>query len=190
MRHFKPPIRARLLAARVFERGAGVRSLRRQVQRLVADDDVVEVGCGFGFNARLCRGGYLGVDLDTEMVRVARRLNPGREFLPGGPAIVSGRFATGLLSLTLHEANDRTAILRAMGALCPRLVICDYDPRMRLVRRLATSLMEEEVIGSYWGFDLQSTLDEFGWTLTGTGPIGTEYRWWEYRCGAPPPRLV
>jgi len=153
---------------------------------MVGDQSVLEVGCGFGFNAVLCTGPYLGMDIDAEMVGLARRLYPDHEFIAGSSAVLCRqsnppqRFSTGLLSLILHEAEDRAALLREMTGLCGRLVVCDFDPRMSMPRRLGVSLMEESSIASYWRFDPQTPLRERGWALAGTGPISPEFRWWEY----------
>lgn len=175
----------RLQASRIFEFYPQIRALRRHLRRELGTADVVEAGAGFGTNSGLCRGAYLGLERDPAMVRLARRRFPDRRFeacdatefelRPGE------RYHTGLLCLALHEADRRPALLAAMTRLCcRRLLIYDFDPGLRGLRRARVNHSEEQDIRSYWGLRPESHLGPLGWQRQGGSPLGPLLRFWRF----------
>lgn len=187
---FKLPAALRARTVQLFELHPEVRRMRRHLSRRVGRHDVLEVGCGFGVNAALCQGPYLGIDPDREAIEQARRRLPGRRF--GDTTELEPGHHTLLLSLVLHETEQRRELLQQLARLEPRrLLIYDFDPRLRGLARLRVNLLEEQAIHSYWGFDAELLLRPLGYTLAEGGALGPRIRWWEFlptnsRPGASP----
>ena len=173
------PTRYRYYSIQLFELHPEVRAMRRDLTHRLGDQSVLEIGCGFGANARRCRGPYLGVDPDADAVAEARRRNPDRRF--GSPADAHEADAqTVLFCLVLHETEQREALLNQAADLAPaRVLIYDFDPRLGGVNRLRVSLLEEQAIRSYWGFDPAGVLAGRGYSPTDGGSIGSRIRFWE-----------
>ena len=176
----KLPARCRYYSFQLYELHPEVRAMRQDLGHRVGDHSVLEMGCGFGHNARRCQGPYLGVDPDADAVAEARRRNPTRSF--GAPADADGEEPhTVLFCLVLHETEERERLLNQAADLgASRVLIYDFDPQLYGVDRLRVSFLEEQAIRSYWGFDPASALGERGYVLAKEGSVGTRVRFWEF----------
>lgn len=177
----KLPARCRYYSHRLFDLHPEVRAMRRHLARRLGRQSVLEIGCGFGLNARLCQGPYLGLDPDAGAVSEARRRNPGLRF-GGVEELASAReIHTVLFSLVLHETDQRAALLeQAAGLGARRVLIYDFDPRLTGLSRLRVTVLEESCIHSFWGFDPKEVLGRRGYALSEQGPIGARICWWEF----------
>lgn len=178
------PIWARRLAARMFERDRAVRRLRRHLSARAGAQSVIEAGCGFGFNADQCAGSYTGLDLDPDVVLVARRARRGGTFLVADavdPEVEPRPRHTALLCLLLHEVEPRGPLLAAMASRArERLLVYDYDPALGALERIKLRLMEPPAIESYWDLDLPGEVAPLGFRLLNTESIGGQFRCWEF----------
>jgi SAM-dependent methyltransferase len=179
------PFRCRLALHRVHERSAGARQLRERVSELVGQDRVLEVGSGYGDNADACANGYLGVDTTTGVVIEARRRHPDREFLIWDLArqgAVPGEFDAVLLCLVVHELTDRDRVVEiAVDQALSRIVVLDYDPRIRGWARWREGALERGKLGRYLRFDLRAFLTARGWVEAESRPLGEVYRSWVFQ---------
>ena len=180
----KLPARCRYYSFQLFELHPEVRAMRRDLGRRVGSHSVLEIGCGFGHNARRCQGPYLGLDPDADAVAEARRRNPDRRF--GAPADAASEDAhTVLFCLVLHETEERKRLLiQAADLGAQRVLIYDFDPRLTGVDRLRVGLLEEQAIRSYWGFDPARVLEERGYVVASSGAVGSRICFWEFRSSA------
>lgn len=182
------PIWARLLAARLFERDAGVRRVRAHLAARVGDSSVVEAGCGFGFNAARCPGDYVGLDPDPGVIHVARREQPEKTFLvadPADPEVEPQPRHTALLCLVLHELEQRRPLLQAMTARArERVLVYDYDPQMGMLSQLNLKLWEPASFASWLSYDLAAEMAPLGFRLVHTDAPAPTFRCWEFVRGA------
>lgn len=189
----KLPARCRYYSHRLFELHPEVRAMRGHIARSVGRRSVLEIGCGFGENARRCQGEYLGLDPDAGVIAEARRRHPHRRFglLPsvrrqGRPEPLEDAPSshTVLLCLVLHETEQREALLARVADLdAPRVLIYDFDPALTGASRRRVTFWEESCIHSYWGFDPARPLGETGYRLHGEGPMGPRIRFWQFERG-------
>ena len=179
----RPPW-ARHLAARLFERDRAVRRLRAHFSRMAGARSVIEAGCGFGFNADHCAGSYTGLDLDSTVVKVARRVRRRGTFLvadAANPSVEPRSRHTALLCLLLHEVDPRSPLLAAMaGRAQERLLIYDYDPALGALARLKLAAMEPPSIESYWTLNLPREVAPLGFRLMRSESIEGQFRCWDF----------
>lgn len=159
-----------------------VREARSRIGELVGDVPVIEIGCGFGPNSWYCTGPYLGIDIDRDAVREAKRRHPTKDFLYGDITAVNdlaSRYNTLLFCAVLHEIRDYAAVLGiCSNADIHRIVVCDYDPTLRGWLRLWMDLFEPDA-GRWWDLQPRSLLPESEWSLR-SGQITRSLLWWEF----------
>lgn len=160
-----------------------VREARSSIAALVGDVPVIEVGCGFGPNAKYCKGPYLGIDIDQDAIREARRRYPTRDFLCGDITTVKDvarNYHTVLFCAVLHEMPDYAAVLETCwNAGISRIIVCDYDPALRGWLRLWMDLFEPD-IRRWWGLQPRLLLPESEWSLS-TERVSRSLLSWEFR---------
>ncbi len=163
MTTFSPfPTWLRLINAKVYESSRDAVLLRRAVKREIGDlpGSLLEIGCGFGFNAALRGGDYLGVDPDPRVIEVARRRNPGKRFEieDGAPLnIPDGGIDNVLLCLVIHELTpqNREAVLREAARIAKnRIYIFDHVQDLRGLSGWWIRLNERSDFDEYLRFDL------------------------------------
>ena len=163
------PCSVRAAASSFRERSVKVREARQGIARALGDDPVVEIGCGFGANARYCRGPYLGLDVDEAALRVARKRHPGRDFLHesvGDGPLESIPPWTVLLCAVLHEIQDREHMLTVLSERGHRrILVCDFDPDLGGWLRLWMRVFEPGA-ATYWGNDPVASLRRSGWIVS------------------------
>ncbi len=178
------PTWARFMAARLFERDRNVALMRSHLAARVGAASVVEAGCGFGFNAPNCAGEYLGLDVDSSAIRLARAEQPRGTFLMADatePAVELRPRHTALLCLLLHEVAHRQPLIQAMAAMArERVLIYDYDPALPFLGRLRLSFWEPPALKSYWDLDLPGELSTLGFRLLETNVPAPTFRFWEF----------
>jgi SAM-dependent methyltransferase len=107
--------------------------VRRALERIPRDADVLDLGCGTGELASALRhaghtGGYIGIDASAELLAIARARHPSdaEHFLevdlasPGWEGRVQGPFACITAFAVLHHIPSerlRSAVARSMGSL-------------------------------------------------------------------------
>ena len=164
------------------ERRRIVRVARTRIAELVGDVPVIEIGCGFGPNSKYSRGPYLGIDIDRDAVREAKRRHPTKDFLHGDMAAVTdaaSRYNTLLFCAVLHEMRDPASVLSTCGrAGIHRIIVCDYDPTLRGWLRLWMDLFEPDA-RQWWDSQPRSLLPESEWSLR-SGRITRSLLWWEF----------
>ena len=160
-----------------------VREARSRICELVGDVPVVEIGCGFGANSRYCKGSYIGIDVDSDAIREAKRRYPTKNFLCGDIRAgkdMASRYSTVLFCAVLHEMPDHAAVLKTCGSAgIQRIVVCDYDPELRGWLRLWMDLFEPDA-RKWWDIQPRSLLTESEWSLR-SGRISGALLWWEFR---------
>ncbi len=178
------PFRARVWIQDRRERAAVVRAARQEIQRLLGEGSVLEIGCGIGANAAGRHGRYFGVDPNPAAIAEARRRYPDHRFLCGTVADLSlclDEYATVLFCAVLHELADRDQILRQAAALgCPRVLVCDFDPQGNFGQRLMLRLLEPPAINTFWTFDPAAVLEPLGWQVR-TGRVSPRIVYWDCR---------
>jgi len=166
----------------VQEKRRIVREARSGIAELVGDVSVIEIGCGFGPNSGYCKGPYLGIDVDPDGIREAKRRHPAKDFLCGDITAVQGmapRYSTVLFCAVLHEMPDYDAALKTCwNAGFHRIVVCDYDPALRGWLRLWMDLFEPAA-RRWWNLQPRLLLPESEWSLR-TGQISCSVLCWEF----------
>ena len=160
-----------------------VREARSRIFELVGDGPVVEIGCGFGANSEYCEGSYIGIDVDPDAIREAKRRHPTKHFVCGDMTAgkeMASRDSTVLFCAVLHEMPDPAAVLNTCdSASIQRIVVCDYDPELRGWLRLWMDLFEPDA-KEWWDIQPRSLLPESEWSLR-SGRISRSVLWWEFK---------
>jgi SAM-dependent methyltransferase len=171
MSKFSPfPTWLRLINAKVYESSRETVSLRRAVEREIGDAPglLYEIGCGFGFNATLRRGDYLGVDPDLRAIEAARRRNPGKRFEIKDVAslnIAGGEVEDVLLCLVIHELTSpvRMAVLAEAARVTQgRICVFDYVRDLRGLSGWWIRFNERPHFEEYLQFDLPDAMRSLG----------------------------
>ncbi len=164
------PTWLRLINAKVYESSRETVSLRRAVEREIGDAPglLCEIGCGFGFNAGLRRGDYLGVDPDLRAIEAARRRNPAKSFeIEDGASlnIADGEVEDVLLCLVIHELNPpvRMAVLAEAARVAQgRIYVFDYVRNLRGWSGWWIRFNEGPDFDEYLQFDLPEYMRSLG----------------------------
>ena len=185
------PTWLRLLNSRFFEFGKDARELRASVREeiRVRPGLLVEIGCGFGINARLREGDYLGLDPDPRVIEAARQRNPGRRFetLDGADlGLPDGSAAVALFVLTLHETprEDMERVLAEARRVAKNVLVFDYNTRLAGLSGLWIRLNERADFRDYLAFDIAGTMERAGWRLAADQKINRTFHKWVFSKGA------
>lgn len=155
---------------------------RSRIGKLVGNDPVIEIGCGFGPNAKYCKGPYLGIDISPDAIREAKRRYPIKDFLCGDVETIKSHlsgYSIVLFSAVLHEISDYEGTLSIVaGAGFNRILICDYDPELHGWLRIWMNIFEPHA-KRWWGCQPDMLLPESEWSVQ-KGQITNSLLWWEF----------
>lgn len=179
------PLFLRSLANDFWERNPKVKQLRRVTKELLAASPcVIEIGSGFGINSQAVAGDYLGIDVDSRLLNAAADRYPDREFRDVDVFILEkkdGSFHTVLISLFLHEIEDRAAVVAKAARLASHLVVVlDFEPSLGPFFRFRQTLLDVKAIKTYWKFNLAAALEEEGLREKRTFAVNNLFRAWVF----------
>ncbi len=186
------PTWLRLINSAFFELGSDARGLRGAVAREIGVRPglLVEVGCGFGINARFRKMDYLGLDPDPRVIEAARKRNPGKRFdtLQGTDLPLADRSAADVLFvLTLHETPQRdveTMLAEARRVAQNDVLIFDFNTHLSGLSGFWIRLNEGADFGDYLAFDLVDEMEKAGWRLAADQKINRSFHKWVFSKGS------
>lgn len=184
-KRFSPfPTWMRVANAGFFETRPATRQLRAAIGEELGESggSLLEIGCGFGFNADFCRGDYLGVDPDERVIVRARKRRPQKRFqvMDGARLDLQGASVEEvLLCLVIHELDPECreqTLAEAARVARGRILIFDFRNDLDGLRGWWIRLNEGADFGQYLGFDLETFMRGLGRKTLASRPINRFFR--------------
>ena len=171
MSPFSPfPTWLRLINAKFYESSQDSILLRRAVKNEIGDlpGSLLEIGCGFGFNAAFRDGDYLGIDPDSRVIEIARKRRPVKNFdIRDGASIdlPDAGVDNVLLCLVIHELEPqkREKVLREAARVAKdRIFIFEHRQNLRGLTGWWVRFNERRHYDEYLHFDLPAVMKSLG----------------------------